>query len=324
MLVAIIKNDTVKLRMNKYTIIILLFATVCTYGQELDLLSNGEYSNDPVVDSGLILRLTDLNELLINDLEICDDCEIFRFTWLRTFDNPIIVRIEKKADRYKLIYKIGNGSAGYEPKGLKRTKTIAISNSDWDYFLELLIQTGFNTIPNRYYFPMTDGASWILEHRTGIDYKGHVTNFPNKDFEICCLYLLELASIDYQKDKGYASQIIYLNKDNEIVKEKELLDSLVSYLNRQFANKPPKSKWCNYPDNILTINKRGKVTRVQSLKGEGFFLDLLYYFEDWECRNLYRKSLKGIDLSTFNLKKKFKIYLSANYDKELKIIYLEE
>jgi hypothetical protein len=310
--------------MNKYTIIlILLFANVCAYGQDFDFLSHGKYSNEPVVDSGLIMRLTDLEEPIINEFEICDDCEIYRFIWLRTFDNPLIVRIERKADRYKLTCKIGNGSAGYEPKGLKKTKTITISKADWDYFSKLLNQAGFDTIPNRYYFPKTDGASWILEHRTGFAYKGHETNDPKEDFEVCCLYLLELAEVDYDKGLGYANQTIYLNVDNEIVKEIEILDSLVSYLNRHFENKPPKSKWCNYPDNIITINKRGKVTRVQSLKEEGFFLDILYYFEDWECRNLYRKSLKGIDLSTFKLKKKIKIYLSANYDKKKKEIFLE-
>lgn len=310
--------------MNKYTIILIfLFAYILAYGQDLDFFSHGKFSNDQIIDSGLVIRLTDLKEPILNELEICDDCEIYRFTWLRTFDNPIIVRLERNADRYKLTYKIGKGSAGYEPKGLKKSKTITVSNEDWDYFSKLLNQTGFDTIPNKYYFPMTDGASWILEHRTGFDYKGHETNDPQDDFEVCCLYLLELAEIDYQKDKGYASQKIYLNKSNEIVKEKELLESLVNYLNSHFANNPPKSKWCNYPDNILTINKRGKVTRVQSLKGEGLYLDILYYFEDWECRNLYRKSLRGIDLSNFELKNKIKIYLSANYDKELKLIYLE-
>jgi hypothetical protein len=82
--------------MNKYTIILFLFANISSYGQDFDFFSHGQYSNDPVVDSGLIIRLSDLKEPIIKDLEICDDCEIYRFTWLRTFDNPIVVRLEKK------------------------------------------------------------------------------------------------------------------------------------------------------------------------------------------------------------------------------------
>lgn len=314
--------------MNKYTIILIfLFANVLAYGQDFDFFSHGEYSNDPVVDSGLIIRFNDLNEPLINELEICDDCEIYRFTWLRTFDNPVIVRLERKADIYKFVYKIGKGAAGYEPEGLKKSKSIKITNTEWDYFVNLLNNSGFDTIPNRFYFPMCDGTTWILEHRSAFDYKAHETNEPDSLFMICGLYLLELTGREYHKTDvpcDYSNNRIFLNNEFEIIHKNEVIDSLIAHLNREFSKKPPKSDWCNYPDNIITINSRGKVTKVKTLTGEGFFLDIAYYFEDWTCRNIYRKAFRNIDLSSFDLKRKIKVYLSCNYDKEKKIIYYDE
>lgn len=316
--------------MNKYTIIFFLFATVNLIGQDFeyfDLRSLGEYSNDPVVDSGLIIRLTDLDEPIINELEICDDCEIYRFTWLRTFNNPVVVRLERKADRYTLVYKIGKGAGGYEPEGLKKSKSVKITKTAWDYFVKVLNQSGFDTIPNRFYFPMCDGTTWILEQRSAFDYKAHETNEPDSLFKICGLYLLELTGREYHKADvpcDYSNNRIFLNNNYEIISKNVVIDSLIAHLNREFSKKPPKSDWCYYPDNIIEINSRGKVTKVKTLKGEGFFLDIAYYFEDWSCRNTYRKAFRNIDLSSLALKNKINVYLSCNYDKEKKNIYYDE
>ena len=305
--------------MNKYTIILFLFTNICTYGQDFDFFSQGQYSNDPVADSGLVIRLTDLNEPIINELEICDDCEIYRFTWLRTFDNPIIVRLERKADRYKLTYKIGKGAAGYEPKGLKKSKSITISNADWDYFSRLLSQTGFDTISNRYYFPMTDGASWIMEHRTGFEYKGHETNEPKKDFEVCCLYLLELANIDYDKDDfqlSYIDQRIYLDKKKQIIKEETLKDTILFYLNGYIAENKLQNDWCYYDDLIFTVKPNGKITKIIPPREETWIEDKIWQFESRKCRKAYKKELRKLDLSYLDLKRRIKINMGLNYDKD--------
>ncbi len=314
--------------MNKYTIILFfLFANVLAYGQDFDFFSHGEYSNDQIIDSGLVIRLTDLKEPILDELEICEDCEIYRFTWLRTFDNPIIVRLERNAERYKLTYKIGNGSAGYEPKGLKKSKSMTVSNEDWDYFSKLLNQTGFDTIPNKYYFPMTDGASWILEHRTGFEYKGHETNDPQENFEICCLYLLELANIDYDKDDfhlSYIDQRIYLNKKNEIIKEEILKDTILFYLNDYIAENKLQNKWCYYDDLILTVKSSGKITKIIPPREETWFEDKIWQFESRKCRKVYKKELRKLDLSYLDLKRQIKVNMGLNYDKDtnrLKLTY---
>lgn len=51
------------------------------------------------------------------------DKEVFRFTWLRTFDNPISIRIEKHKDKYRLFWKLCDGAGGYVPGDLKIDKS---------------------------------------------------------------------------------------------------------------------------------------------------------------------------------------------------------
>lgn len=307
------------MRMIKLTVILFLFANIFSYGQEFDFFSNGQYSNDPVVDSGLVILLTDLKEPIINEPDICDDCEIYRFTWLRTFHNPIIVRLERKSDRYKLTYKIGNGSAGYEPKGLKKSKTITISKRDYDYFSKMLNQTEFDTIPNRYFFPVTDGAFWILEHRTGFDYKGHATNDPKEDFEVCFLYLLELANIDYDKEDfhvSYINQRIYLNKKNEIIKEEILKDTILFYLNDYIAENKLHNDWCYYDDLIFSVKPSGKITKIIPPREENWIEDKIWQFESRKCWKAYKKELRRLDLSYLDLKNRIRINMELYYDKE--------
>ena len=325
-LVAIMPDTHMRINMNKIRLLLILLSINNLIFSQ-DLLFNGKYSDKPVVDSGLKIRLTDLKEPIINELEMCDGCEMYRFTWLRTFDNPICIRLERKNDLFKLVYKIGYGAGGYEPKGLKKTKSIKILKTEWDYFVKLLYQTGLDTIPNRFYLPMTDGASWILEQRTGFEYKGHKTNSPSSNFEICCLYLLELANIDYNKDAfnlSYANQRIYLDKQNRLIKEDLLKDTILVYLNAYIADNKLKNDWCYYDDLIFTINARGKIVKIKPPREDSWIEDKIWEFESRSCRRAYKKELKKLDLSYLNLKSKIKINIELEYDKEKNILKITD
>ena len=54
-----------------------------------------------------------LNEPILLGLD--GDAEIYRFTWLRTFHNPIVIRIERKGGSIELTAKASNGAGGYKP-----------------------------------------------------------------------------------------------------------------------------------------------------------------------------------------------------------------
>ncbi len=129
--------------------------------------------------------------------------DIYRFTWLRTFHNPIAVRIEKKKDKIYLYWKVGKGAAGYGAKGLKRKGKRKISIDDWKKFESLVENAKYKELLNDYYVPVTDGAMWTLEHSTTTDYKAKTSNHPGKQFSEACLYLIKLAKIKIKEKDIY-------------------------------------------------------------------------------------------------------------------------
>src|SRR5690606_3456867 len=57
--------------------------------------------------------------------------EIYRFTWLRTFHNPIAIRIERINSQYYLYWKRLSGAGGYEPGNLIEEKSRELTKLEW-------------------------------------------------------------------------------------------------------------------------------------------------------------------------------------------------
>ncbi len=152
---------------------------------------------------GLKLQLSDLNENCIYNLDISANKTIYRFTWLRSFDNPISIRIEKTHKNIELYWKEGKGAGGYEPKGIKKTGKKKLKESEWTEFMNLVKASGFDGLPNDEYVPMTDGATWTLERKTSKDFKAHDTNEPSEAFSNACLYLLKKTRIRVKNEDIY-------------------------------------------------------------------------------------------------------------------------
>ncbi len=96
--------------------------------------------------------------------------EIFRFTWLRTFDHPVSIRIEKTESEIWIHTKVGSGLGGYEPRKIKKEKKKRISITEWESFIELLDKHDFWNISSRASIPSTDGSNWIIEGSTPSQY----------------------------------------------------------------------------------------------------------------------------------------------------------
>lgn len=153
--------------------------------------------------NGMRLQLTNLEEPCLYKTEVQQDKEIYRFTWLRSFDNPISIRIQKSNKKIELYWKVGKGSGGYEPMGIKRKGKKKIKASQWNEFVSILNESEFEKLPNQTYVLMTDGASWTLEHKTNTNFKAHDTNWPEGDFRKSCLYLLKLSGIKIKEKNIY-------------------------------------------------------------------------------------------------------------------------
>lgn len=165
----------------------------------IDYLFDAEDSME--TSSWLTLQLENLNEPNLYKKNSYLNEIIYRFTWLRSFDHPITVRIEKIDDKYNLYWAIGKGSGGYKPKGLKRKGKRKISPNDWQMFESLLHKANYKDLPNKEYVLMTDGATWTLEHKESDLFEAKNTNNPSVEFESLCLFLVKLAKINIKADE---------------------------------------------------------------------------------------------------------------------------
>ena len=124
--------------------------------------------------------------------------EIYRFTWLRTFHNPIAIRIERNGNNYKLYWKLCNGTGGYEPGQLTVIKQKTLDKAAWDEFINRVNQINFwSLMTNESEVLGSDGARWILEGKTSAKY--HVvdrwTPSEKGNYYQCCDYLIGLTDL---------------------------------------------------------------------------------------------------------------------------------
>lgn len=280
------------------------------------------YTDDnPVISKNPNNWLISVNENYLDEEETCHDCETFRFRWERTFEHPVLIRFDKVDDGYSITYKIGKGAAGYAPSGLKKQKTVSYSKKEWDYLIALFSVEDLNKLPNNSYMLMTDGTSWIIEHKTEKTYKAHYTNWPNERLKQFGYYLLELTGESFgqlTEASSYAQDKVYLNSDNKIITQEEITKELINHVNSFFELNTIEDKFCLYPDYILTIKESGKVGSVKSaFDGTKFFENLSYFFEDRTCRRIYKRALNDLDLSHLDLKDNITFYFTnATWEEE--------
>jgi hypothetical protein len=131
--------------------------------------------------------------------------EIYRFTWLRTFHNPITVRAERLNNNIKLTAKVSSGAGGYEPGKISINKTILIDENKWNEIKAKFSDLNFWTLPVESDFRGTDGSEWILESSTKDKYHFATRWSPEQNgaYGKCCLFLLKLSGIDVPKKDWY-------------------------------------------------------------------------------------------------------------------------
>lgn len=93
--------------------------------------------------------------------------QVYRFLWLRSFHNPIAVRLNVNTDGTSLLtVKVTSGKGGYEPGELVKNTVRRLSKQETDWFLSTVQETGYWDMPS-YPEPsnviVLDGAQWIVE-----------------------------------------------------------------------------------------------------------------------------------------------------------------
>jgi len=143
----------------------------------------------------------------------------YRFLWLRTFDPPIVVRMDVKADGTGTVTtKVADGQAGF-PETSKRVvekRSRALTREQAGAFLVQINRTNFwgiatNIDPGDAMDVQTDGSEWVLEGVTGDKY--HVVARWSPDvnrmhgckaiFDLGMALAVDLAQLKIPKDKMY-------------------------------------------------------------------------------------------------------------------------
>lgn len=92
--------------------------------------------------------------------------EVYRFLWLRTFHNPVAVRVSRQASTYNLEAVILDGAGGYDPGQISDRISKNLSLSQWQDLMAKLDEIQFwNMNTNNHDLMGIDGAQWIIEGR---------------------------------------------------------------------------------------------------------------------------------------------------------------
>jgi len=131
--------------------------------------------------------------------------ETYRFTWLRTFHHPVVIRLEKIDNEYWVYWKVGSGAGGYYPGEIKKNKKRKVKKQDWDEFMELLSILDYWNVQKKGGLPSSDGARWILEGSTPQKYKEMDAKSPKSSnpFYNVCNYLIELTRMRIREGTKY-------------------------------------------------------------------------------------------------------------------------
>jgi hypothetical protein len=110
-------------------------------------------------------HLLALQEPSLWSLSKNQDEQTYRFLWLRTFDQPVAVRIDVNADgTSRLTIKMASGAGGYGTGKLVRSDTYTLTREKTTWFLGKIEENKFWGLPSIDRTRMgADGAAWVIE-----------------------------------------------------------------------------------------------------------------------------------------------------------------
>ncbi|WP_299890930.1 hypothetical protein [uncultured Lacinutrix sp.] len=132
------------------------------------------------------------------------DNAIFRFTWLRSFDEPIVIRITETEQKYHLNWKKLKLNENHKPIEIILDESKSITKNEWESFNELVRKADFWNMRLGRYSIDTDGSEWILEGVNSENYRVVSVFYPEKgDFYNACNYLISLTNLKISEKYKY-------------------------------------------------------------------------------------------------------------------------
>ena len=122
---------------------------------------------------------------------------------LRTFDNPIVIRIENDNDTISIHWKVSDGAGGYRTRRDIESESNKLSKEDWELIENEIDSIDFWNLPTVESGLMgTDGSQWILEGKTLGKYKV-VDRWCGGKISSVCRELIQLTNLKLKKDDIY-------------------------------------------------------------------------------------------------------------------------
>jgi len=189
---------------SKIVLIISFLLTLSIYGQNryyVPINDGTEISIgvDELNASIITEHLIAFDELSLTDYEC--ECEIYRFLWLRSFHNSVLITITKTASNIKLQWKRTDGEGNFESENLIENRIIFLSLIQWSEFKEKLNNIAFWKNPTKYgenIIRVLDGSYMIME---GI--KSNQYHISEIDIYKISNYLIELTELNIPEKEKY-------------------------------------------------------------------------------------------------------------------------
>lgn len=141
-------------------------------------------------------NLKALDEPILND---SFPKSIYRFTYLRTINNPIVIGLENNNDSVRIYWKRTNGAGGYYPGKIIEDNTKDLSIEDWKKVEAKIDSINFWSLPTLKTDVLGfDGSQWILEGRKFGKY--HVVDrWCGREIAPVCKLLMGLTDLRIEK-----------------------------------------------------------------------------------------------------------------------------
>jgi len=104
------------------------------------------------------------------EVSVPEEAETYRFIWLRTYDKPMVVRVDMEPNgSARVTVKAADEWSGDEPGKLKTTKTRKLSSQEAEHLRSIVNEADFWRLPSRVNSGIfvLHGASWTLEGTKG-------------------------------------------------------------------------------------------------------------------------------------------------------------
>jgi len=140
-----------------------------------------------------------INEFPLMHQKIQADQEIIRFSWFRSFQSTIFVRLDKTGKDIVLSWKEISWSNSLRKEVVRNGKRQMLT-TDFNSFSNWLDKSGFDRYAVYEFVPICDGKTWVMEKLQGDKFKVYHSNVPPDDFVKACYLMVSFTDIDLSHD----------------------------------------------------------------------------------------------------------------------------